>query len=88
MLLRAYKQGMLYFSEHTNGGCYASQGIQTGDALFCSEKNSIPRLFCSEKYSIPHVYVLRNIAISSSGTQSSKLLIKITTHPMYQSFNI
>jgi hypothetical protein len=24
---------MLYFSEQTNGGCYTSQGKQTGDAI-------------------------------------------------------
>jgi hypothetical protein len=33
ILLRANKLGMLFFSEQTNGGCYASQSKQTGDAI-------------------------------------------------------
>jgi hypothetical protein len=33
ILLRANKREMTYFSEDTNGGCYASQSKQTGDAI-------------------------------------------------------
>ena len=40
MLLRANKWGMQYFSEHTNGGCYASQSIQTGDAILFRTKQT------------------------------------------------
>ena len=40
ILLRIYKRGMLCFSEHTNGGCYVSQNIQTGDAIFLRTKQT------------------------------------------------
>jgi hypothetical protein len=32
------KEEMQYFSEQTNGGCYASQNIQTGDAMLLRTK--------------------------------------------------
>jgi hypothetical protein len=34
------KPGMLCFSEQTNEGCYASQNIQTGDAILLRTKQT------------------------------------------------
>jgi hypothetical protein len=31
---------MLYFPEHTNGGCYSSQNKQMGDAMFLRTKQT------------------------------------------------
>jgi hypothetical protein len=40
MLLRTYKREMLYLSEQNTRGCYTSESIETGDAMFIRTKQT------------------------------------------------
>jgi hypothetical protein len=59
MLLRTYKRGMLFFSEHANGGCYASQSIQTGDAMLLRAYKE--GMLCFSEHTNGGCYVSQNI---------------------------
>jgi hypothetical protein len=57
ILFRANKRVMLYFSEQTNGGCYASQNIQTGDAMLL--RTTQTRCYTSESIQTRDAIFLR-----------------------------